>query len=1075
MAAPSSRGLGRLLAALVSRRASSGDPGAAIARHVSGALPAAAAGSAGQCAAFSASAWRPGTGAGPTIRAVHALALPDEPEKRDKPRERGGGGGGAGEEDCRDGRTSAPARRTRAAAAAGPDDQGAPPRAGRASHQAGPDPEDRRQPAKAQDRGWVNRGGHASGSASTDGGGAPRQHHQHQHRHQHRRGGGGGGGGWTDWSPAPLVVPPLDWDGDGSVRTAATPTTPATTQSSAQRARSAAWAAKRADWEAGGGDAATTTNRTWTPRPYNNNNYNNNRGRDGNGGASGGWINRGTNNRTWSPARGGGNAAAAAAASPSSSSTGWVDRRGQGQGHNHQHRHQGQAQAQPHQHNRRGGWVPHMDDRPAAAGRRDGRRWNARDGSGGEGVGNQPGMYGGTAANNNNGDAWRRHSHDRQDTASAETAERRRKATAAAAAAAASASRVDPADIPIPAGVTVRELARLLDTGVEALEDALADLGARPGSEEEAVDADAAELLALELGKAVVVERPPSPDGAAALPRPPVVAVLGHVDHGKTTLLDALRDTAVAAGEAGGITQHIGAFEVAMPASASTITFLDTPGHAAFSAMRSRGAHLTDIAVLVVDARDGVKPQTKEAIAHIRAAGCPLVVALTKCDLPDADPARVRRQLQSEEGLELEEAGGAVQAVEVAAKAGIGLRELEEALLLQAELMELRASPAGRPAEATVVEARMDKGQGPVATIIVTAGTLEPGQAVVVGCEWGKVRSLAGPDGRPVDRVLPGHPAEVTGLRGVPQAGDTLAVLPSEDRARRLSTARAQRAEEKRQASTALGAAEAVAADAAAAAVAAATKKASRRGAAPGAAAKAAAAAADLAAVAAAAAAAAPARVLLVVKADTQGSCEAMSDALEALALDGVRVEVASAAVGPVTLSDIQHAAAIGARVLAFGVRTGGPPVEREAKRLSVPVAGERVIYRLLDSVAGWVAGAAPRVGKEVVAGRADVLQVFGGGAGASSTAVAGVRVGEGALAKGETLRVVRGGATIHEGACTSLRRHKLDVARVGRGTECGVVLEGFSDFQPGDVLQCVVMEYVTPSAEDVLGFKGGA
>jgi translation initiation factor IF-2 len=191
--------------------------------------------------------------------------------------------------------------------------------------------------------------------------------------------------------------------------------------------------------------------------------------------------------------------------------------------------------------------------------------------------------------------------------------------------------------------------------------------------------------------------------------------------------------------------------------------------------------------------------------------------------------------------------------------------------------------------------------------------------------------------------------------------------------------------------------------------------------------------------------------------------------------MDGVKVSVASAAVGPVTLSDIQHAAAIGARVLAFGVRTGGPPIEREAKRLGVPVAGERVIYRLLDSVAGWVAGAAPRVGKEVVVGKADVLQVFtSGGTGAAVTAVAGVRVGEGALAKGETLRVLRKGATIHEGACTSLRRHKLDVARVGRGTECGVVLEGFSDFQPGDVLVCVVMEYVTPSAEDVLAKANG-
>ena len=604
----------------------------------------------------------------------------------------------------------------------------------------------------------------------------------------------------------------------------------------------------------------------------------------------------------------------------------------------------------------------------------------------------------------------------------------------------AAAAPTAPREITLPAGVTVRQLAGLLGMDVPALEDALAAVGARPTSDEDAVSPDEAELVALEHGLLATCDRPAEAD---AVPRPAVVAVLGHVDHGKTTLLDALRDTAVATGEAGGITQHIGAFEVTLPSSQASITFLDTPGHASFSAMRQRGAQLTDIAVLVVDARDGVKPQTREALRHAKAARCPLVVALTKCDLPDADTGRVRQQLLAE-GVELEEAGGSVQVVEVAAKAGRGLVELEEALMLQAEIMDLKAGLAAPP-EAVVVEARMDKGRGPVATVIVQTGTLTPGSPVIVGQQWGKVRSLTNPGGRAVDAVLPGHAAEVTGLRGVPQAGDRLAVLPSEDRARRLSAARAQRADEDRQAdgAQAVAAAAAEAASAADAAGDGDTPAQPTRG-----------------------------RVLLLVKADTQGSCEAVWHAVEGLSGSGVDVSVVAASVGPVTLSDVEHASATGARVLAFNVRTGGPAVDKEAKRLGVAMTAQRVIYHLMDDVAGWAAGAVPRVAREVVAGRADVLQVFRAGGGAS--AVAGVRVTEGALAMGETFRVLRGGETVFEGSVSSLRRHKLAVDRVGRGTECGVLLDGFQEFQQGDVLLCVATEYVAVGADEEAGKGGG-
>lgn len=680
----------------------------------------------------------------------------------------------------------------------------------------------------------------------------------------------------------------------------------------------------------------------------------------------------------------------------------------------------------------------------------------------------------------------------------------------------------------IPVGVTSLSLSRLLGVSLEQLNTVLASIDASPPSEEDPIEPDAAELAALELlggdevsssssssfstqqrpRRTVVIERPPDDDSSNAAaevaPRPPVVAVLGHVDHGKTSLLDALRKTAVAAGEAGGITQATGAFEVSMPQSNSTITFLDTPGHAAFAAMRARGAAMTDVAVVVVDARDGVKPQTREAIAHVKSAGVAFVVAITKCDLPDADPSAVRRQLLGE-GVELEEVGGSVQVVEVAAIKGQGLRELEEALLLQAELLELKAPRKGlpgSPTEAVVVEARLAQGHGPVATVIVRRGTLEPGQIVAIGREWGKIRSLTDAKGdKNAKGVFPGHAAEVAGLRGVPIAGDRLVVLPTEERARALASARAAAAADAKRntAAAAVGEqrrkAEEDAAAAAAAAAAASPVKVGRRSSGKAAAAQAFADAGEAAGEGVGSGndpsphQVQSRRLLLVIKADTQGAIEALEEALVSLSTVDVPVRVSSSGVGPVTLSDVQHAAAVGGRVLAYGsasaARGGGAAVEREARRLGVPLSCHRVIYHAIDAVAAAVAGAAPPVAREAVAGQAEVLAVFasgggGGGSGSgrssSSVPVAGLKVVEGAILKSETFRVLRGGKVIHDNLkALTLRRHKLDVERVGAGTECGLVLErgssesgGSYDPRPGDVVQCVTVEWVSPSAAEV-------
>ena len=618
---------------------------------------------------------------------------------------------------------------------------------------------------------------------------------------------------------------------------------------------------------------------------------------------------------------------------------------------------------------------------------------------------------------------------------------------------------------------------------------------------------DTAELVALELGgvelrrvparavrkTAAVAEAAAAPAASGVPVRRAVVAVLGHVDHGKTTLLDSLRRTSVAAGEAGGITQHMGAFVVALPSGGGSLTFLDTPGHAAFTAMRARGAACTDICVLVVAADDGVMPQTVEALAHARAAGCPVVVALTKCDKPSAEPARVRRQLL-ELGLETEDCGGAVQVVEVCAPTGLGLQQLSEALLLEADALDLRHVDGD--AEGVVLEARLDKGHGPLATALLRKGTLAPGAIVIAGAHWGRVRALRDAAGQAIGSAGPSDPVEVAGFRSLPSAGDPFQVVSSEERARRITAARADRAALRASSSSADVS---TAVEAAASPVGGNARsvgggaKAARR-----VAREAEKAAAAEVAEAAAAAAEEHRELVLVIKADVQGTGEALRDAVQRLSSPAVSVRVIYCGVGPVSESDVDLAAACGAPILAFNVRTGAL-TDAAAKRAGVKVVAQRVIYHLLDDVGTMLTGLAPEHEAEEVTGEAEVLQLFAApapkkaapsttaadaaaqGAGGADAAgprnapsIVGCRVKMGSIHSSERFRVLRGGQPLHPGLipCRSIRRLRLEVQSVGRGTECGVLLAGSPplDVRPGDVVQCVRIVRVRARTEAVEG-----
>ncbi|KAJ0770146.1 putative protein-synthesizing GTPase [Helianthus annuus] len=587
-------------------------------------------------------------------------------------------------------------------------------------------------------------------------------------------------------------------------------------------------------------------------------------------------------------------------------------------------------------------------------------------------------------------------------------------------------------------GMTTVELAKRCGQSVATLQNVLVNVGEKVASEFDPLGIDIAELIAMEVG--VNVKRLYSYEGSTVLPRAPVVTVMGHVDHGKTSLLDALRQTSVAAKEAGGITQHLGAFVVSMSSGAS-ITFLDTPGHAAFSAMRARGAAVTDIVVLVVAADDGVMPQTIEAMSHAKAADVPIVVAINKCDKPASDPERVKVQLAAE-GLPLEEMGGDVQVVEVSAVTKKGLDKLEEALLLQAELMELKARVDGA-AQAYVVEARLDRGRGPLATALVKAGTMVCGQHVVVGSEWGKIRAIRDTAGKLTNKALPAMPVEIEGLKGLPMAGDDITVVDSEERARMLSAGRKKKLEQDRLRK--LNEENIAAAEKK-------KKKEQDR-----------------------------LRRLngeevsdseteeeeftrielpIIVKADVQGTVQAVTDSLKTLNSPQVFVNVIHVGVGAICQSDLDMAQATGACIVGFNVRAPPTSLTLAAAQANIKIKLHRVIYHLLEDIGNFIVEKAPGTYETEVAGEAQVLNIFElkgrSKARGADVKIAGCRVMDGHVSRSCTMRLLRSGEVMFEGCCVSLKRETQDVETVQKGSECGLVLRDCFDFQIGDVIQCL-------------------
>jgi translation initiation factor IF-2 len=543
------------------------------------------------------------------------------------------------------------------------------------------------------------------------------------------------------------------------------------------------------------------------------------------------------------------------------------------------------------------------------------------------------------------------------------------------------------------------------------------------------IDADTAQLLAEELGHTVkrVAESDveeglfdAADDPNSLVPRPPVVTVMGHVDHGKTSLLDAIRSTDVAAGEAGGITQHIGAYQVTAP-SGSKITFIDTPGHAAFSAMRARGAKVTDIVVLVVAADDGVMPQTVEAINHAKAAKVPMIVAINKIDRPDAKPERVRTELLQHE-VQVESLGGQVLDVEVSATKKLNIDRLLETIGLQSEILDLKANP-NRPAEGTVIEAKLDRGRGPVATVLVQRGTLRGGDLVVAGGEWGRVRALVSDTGAAVDTAGPSTPVEVLGFNGTPEAGDRLAVVQSEARAREVTAYRARQRRDKMaaRATGMRGSLEQMMSQ---------LKSAGRK---------------DLA---------------LIVKADVQGSLEAVIGAIEKLATDEVGARVIHSGVGGITESDVTLAEASGVPIIGFNVRAHKEAREA-AERAGIELRYYNIIYDLVDDVKKAMSGLLAPTVRETMLGNATILEIFK----VSKVGnVAGCRVTDGVVERGANVRLIRDSVVVHEGKLSQLKRFKDDAREVVAGQECGMAFENYQDMKVGDVIECYRVETVQRS-----------
>ena len=584
--------------------------------------------------------------------------------------------------------------------------------------------------------------------------------------------------------------------------------------------------------------------------------------------------------------------------------------------------------------------------------------------------------------------------------------------------------------ITLPESITIQELAnRMAERAVDVIK-LLMQQGVM-AKINDTIDADTAELIAEELGHKV--NRVTDADVEDSIdteedtdddkkPRPPVVTVMGHVDHGKTSLLDALRKTSIVTGEAGGITQHIGAYQVTKD-DGEKVTFIDTPGHAAFTSMRARGAKVTDIVILVVAADDGVMPQTVEAISHAKAAEVPIVVAVNKIDKPEADPTRVKNELLQHEIIS-EDMGGDVQFVEVSALTGTGLDDLLESVLLQAELLDLKANP-DRAAEGIVIESKLEKGRGAVATVLVQRGTLSVGDIFVVGEESGRVRALLDDQGESIKSALPASPVEVLGAGGSPSAGDMFNVVETEAKAREIAEYRARISREKRTASgnrTTLDQMMQQLKDT------------------------------ELK------------ELPIVVKADVQGSAEAISQAVDKLGTDEVCGRVVHTAVGGITESDITLAAASNASILGFNVRANSQ-ARNLADEQGVEIRYYNVIYDLVDDMKAAMSGMLSPDLRETMLGNAEILEIFNV---SKSGKVAGCKVTDGLVRRGARVRLIRDSVVIHEGELSSLRRFKDEVKEVNAGQECGMAFENYEDLKQGDVIECYEVEEIARTLDDI-------
>jgi translation initiation factor IF-2 len=584
-------------------------------------------------------------------------------------------------------------------------------------------------------------------------------------------------------------------------------------------------------------------------------------------------------------------------------------------------------------------------------------------------------------------------------------------------------------EVTIPEAITIQELAnRMAERAVDVIR--LLMKQGQMVKITDVIDADTAQLVAEEMGH--TVKRVAAADVEEGLfdivddstdtePRSPVVTVMGHVDHGKTSLLDALRHANVVSGEAGGITQHIGAYQVTSPESGKKITFIDTPGHAAFTAMRARGAKVTDIVILVVAADDGVMPQTIEAINHAKAAKVPMIVAINKIDKPDAKPERVRTELLQYE-VQVESLGGEVVDVEVSAKNKTNLDKLLEMIALQAELLDLKTN-VSRPAEGTVIEAKLDRGRGPVATVLVQRGTLKVGDIIVAGAEMGRVRALINDQGVTIDTAGPSVPVEVLGFNGPPEAGDRMAVVENEARAREVTSYRAHQKRENAAASVSgmRGSLEQMMSQ---------LKTTGRKD------------------------------FPLIIKADVQGSLEAILGSLDKLGTDEVTARILHAGVGGISESDVTLAEGFNAAIIGFNVRAH-KEAAAAAKRNGIEIRYYNIIYDLVDDVKKAMSGLLAPTLRETMLGNALILEVFNI---SKVGKVAGCRVTDGTVERGANVRLIRDNVVVHEGKLSTLKRFKDEVKEVASGQECGMAFENYGDMRPGDVIECYRVETIQRS-----------